>query len=392
MQIVQATFGVFHQFELANQLYRRGHLRKIYSTWPWFRLKREGIPRHLVATFPWVQTPDHLLDRSRFYPAAISLWMKRVNPIAFDWWTRMVVPPCDAFIGISGAGPLTGQLVQRRGGRYIVDRGSTHKRFQDRILAAEFARWNLPFTPEEPHIVAREEDSYARADAITVPSQAARRSFLAMGVPEAKLHVIPYGVRLERFQKTGEPPSDSFEVIFAGQVSLRKGIPYLLEAFAQVRHPSKRLTVVGAVQDHIRRLLARLPTENVTFAGAIPQPELIVRMSRSHVMVLPSIEEGLALVLAQSMACECPVIATRATGAEDLFTDGVEGCIVEDRDIAALTARMQQLADDPQQRGRMAAAARLRVNSIGGWEEYGRRWDRLLHQLTGIPRDAGEAG
>jgi starch synthase len=109
-------------------------------------------------------------------------------------------------------------------------------------------------------------------------------------------------------------------------------------------------------------------------------------------MVLPSIEEGLALVLAQSMACECPVIATRATGAEDLFTDGVEGCIVEDRDIAALTARMQQLADDPQQRGRMAAAARLRVNSIGGWEEYGRRWDRLLHQLTGIPRDAGEAG
>jgi starch synthase len=383
MQIVQATFGVFHQFELANQLYRRGHLRKIYSTWPWARVKREGIPHKLVGTFPWVQTPDYLLDRYRFYPAAVSLWMKRVNPITFDQWTRLVVPQCDAFIGISGAGPITGALVQRRGGRYIVDRGSTHKRFQDEIIAAEFERWKIPFTHEQPHIIVREENSYAQADAITVPSQAARRSFLAMGVPEAKVHVIPYGVRLERFHKTGEPHADSFEVLFAGQVGLRKGIPYLLQAFAQLRHPHKRLTIAGAVQEHIRPLLERLPKENVTFVGAIPQPELIDRISRSHVLVLPSIEEGLALVQAQAMACECPVIATCATGAEDLFTDGVEGFIVADRDVDALTARMQQMADDPSLRARMAASARQRVDSMGGWDEYGDRWESLLHTLTG---------
>jgi alpha-maltose-1-phosphate synthase len=390
MKVVQATFGVFHQFELANQLLRRGHLRKIYSTWPWLRLKREGVPRECVGTFPWVQTPDYLLDRYRWYPAPVSLWMKRVNPIAFDHWTRMVVPECDAFIGIAGAGPMTGALVQRRGGKFVCDRGSTHKRFQEETIAAEFARWSVPFTPEEPYVVVREEEMYAAADRITVPSTVARRSFLAQGVAAEKVEVIPYGVRLERFQKTGEPPADSFEAIFAGQVSLRKGVPYLLEAFARVRHPQKRLTVVGAVQEHIRPLLERLPMENVTFVGAIPQAELIDRMSRSHVMVLPSIEEGLALVQAQSMACECPVIATFATGAEDLFTDGVEGFIVADRDVDALAERMQRVADDPGLRARMGAAARLRVKSLGGWDEYGRRWDEFLHGLTGIPRDAGE--
>jgi glycosyltransferase involved in cell wall biosynthesis len=108
------------------------------------------------------------------------------------------------------------------------------------------------------------------------------------------------------------------------------------------------------------------------------------------VLVLPSIEEGLALVQAQAMACECPVIATDATGAEDLFTDGVEGFIVADRDVDALASRMQQLADDSFLRAQMAAAARLRVDSMGGWDEYGRRWDDFLHQLTGIRRDAGE--
>ena len=45
MKVTQAVFGVFHHFELAHQLRRYGHLQKIYSTWPWARLKREGLPR-----------------------------------------------------------------------------------------------------------------------------------------------------------------------------------------------------------------------------------------------------------------------------------------------------------------------------------------------------------
>ena len=390
MQIVQAVLGVFHHFELAHQLHRRGHLRRIYSTWPWARLKREGLPRALVGTFPWVHLPDYLLDLRSFYPPAVSRAMKRINPLAFDQWTRLVIPPCDAFIGISGAGLLTGQKVQRRGGWYVCDRGSTHQRFMDRVLRQEFARWELPLPVQPPHVTEREEACYAAADRITVPSSVARRSFLEMGVAPEKVAMIPYGVRLNRYQKTAEPAQDTFEVLFAGQVSLRKGVPYLLEAFARVRHPRKHLTVAGAMQAHMKELLPRLPTGQVTFAGAISQAELVKRMSRSHCLVLPSVEEGLALVQAQAMACECPVIATVATGAEDLFTDGVEGFIVGDRDVEALARRMQQLADDGGLRARMAAAARVRVGSVGGWDEYGRRWDELLHELTGVARSPEE--
>ena len=390
MQIVQAVLGVFHHFELAHQLERRGHLRKIYSTWPWARLKREGLPRALVGTFPWVHLPDYLLDLRSFYPPAVSRQMKRINPMAFDQWTRLVIPPCDAFIGISGAGLLTGQKVQRQGGKYVCDRGSTHQRFMDRVLREEFARWELPLPVETPHVTEREEACYAAADRITVPSRVARRSFLEMGVAPEKVEVIPYGVRLDQFRRLAEPAQDTFEVLFAGQVSLRKGVPYLLEAFARVRHLRKHLTVVGSVQAHIKDLLPRLPTADVTFLGSIPQAKLVERMSRSHCLVLPSVEEGLALVQAQAMACECPVIATVATGAEDLFTDGVEGFIVGDGNVEALALRMQQLADDGELRGRMAAAARVRVGSVGGWEEYGRRWDALLHALTGIRKLPGE--
>jgi glycosyltransferase involved in cell wall biosynthesis len=387
MQIVQAVFGVFHHFELAHQLHARNHLRRIYSTWPWARLKREGVPRELVHTFPLVHTADYLLRRTPIYSAALDARFNQWNSDSFDRWLRAKIEPCDALIAISGAGLTAGPKVQSRGGRFICDRGSTHQRFQDEVLAEEYRRWKVPYTAPAAHIVRREEAIYAAADAITVPSNVARRSFLAQGIAPEKVHVIPYGVRLDKFAPAEAPLADSFEVLFAGQISLRKGIPYLLEAFARVRHPGKHLTLVGSVQDDVRELLAKLPTQRVTFAGSLPQPELAARMARSHVLALASVEEGLALVQGQALACGCPVVATVATGAEDLFTDGVEGFIIPDRDTDALARRLQQLADDPALRERTSAAALERVKTLGGWDHYGDQWDKLLHAITGQPKD-----
>ena len=77
------------------------------------------------------------------------------------------------------------------------------------------------------------------------------------------------------------------------------------------------------------------------------------------------------MVMAQAMACGCPVIASENTGARDLFTDGEEGFIVPIRDVDALTQRLQQLADDPQLRERMGERSLGRVKNLGGWSEYG---------------------
>jgi alpha-maltose-1-phosphate synthase len=387
MKVTQAVFGIFHHFELAHQLHRRNHLQQIYSTWPWARLKREGLPHSLVSCFPYLHTPDYLLKRTSFYSPRMASKMASWNTRAFDLWTKRVIVPCDAFIAISGAGLLTGRKVQANGGIFICDRGSTHQRYQENIIAEERDRWNLPQPLGKPHITTREEEIYATADAITVPSTVARRSFLQMGIAPEKVHVVPYGVRLDQFTRTEAPPPDSFQLLFAGQVSLRKGVPYLLQAFARLKHPNKRLTIAGVIQDDIRGLLSVLPTENVVFTGSLPQAQLAKKMSASHLLVLPSIEEGLALVQGQAMACGCPVLATTATGAEDLFTNGEQGFIVPERDVDALVDRMQEIADDPTFQRKLSEAAMLRVNTLGGWDQYGETWDRLLHQLTRKPPD-----
>jgi starch synthase len=131
----------------------------------------------------------------------------------------------------------------------------------------------------------------------------------------------------------------------------------------------------------IATLLPSLPREHVEFLGSVPQARLPQIMSESHILVLPSIEEGLALVQAQALACGCPVLGTTNSGAEDLLTDGVEGFVLPIRDVPALTSRMQQLADDPALQQRMSEAALARVRHIGGWRHYGDQWETLLNKL-----------
>jgi alpha-maltose-1-phosphate synthase len=390
MRIVQAVFGVFHHFELARELDRRGHLSVIYSTFPWRRLRREGLSHSRVETFPWLHTTEFLLQRYGLTNRWLYDQLGYTNARAFDRWTLGRIPACDAFIAISGAGLKTGQEVQRRGGRFICDRGSTHQRYQDRIVSEELRRWGVEQPVTDIRDTLREEQIYETADAITVPSSFAAKSFVEMGLPAEKIRRIPYGVRLERFRRIGEPDPERFEVLFAGSVGLRKGVPYLLEAFAQLPHLKKRLRLVGAVQSDIRTVLPRLPQQSVEFLGTVSQERMAELMSTSHVMVLPSIEEGLALVQGQALACGCPVIASTNTGAEDLFTDGVEGFIVPIRDPAALTSRMQQLAEDRELQQRMSEAALARVRLLGGWQQYGDSWERLLRELTGVSQVAQE--
>ena len=228
MRIVQTVFGVFHHFELARQLHQRGHLERIYSTWPWARLKREGLPRGLVSTYPWVHTPEMLLQRYGVRNTWLLDQISYANALSFDSYTSRQLrhkPAPDALIAISGSSLTTGAELQGRGTRLICDRGSSHQRYQEQIVSEEYRRWGVDRPVTDIRDILREEKIYAIADAITVPSTFAARSFLESGIDPAKLHVMPLGARLEQFTPVGTPPPDRFEVLFAGSVGLRKGRP-----------------------------------------------------------------------------------------------------------------------------------------------------------------------
>ena len=111
----------------------------------------------------------------------------------------------------------------------VIERGSSHILYQQKILKEEYEKCGVPIQPFMlPHsrIVEKELQEYREADYISIPSEYVKRTFLEAGVPESKLIHVPYGVDLSAFPQI--PKEDSvFRVIFAGGMSLRKGVHYL---------------------------------------------------------------------------------------------------------------------------------------------------------------------
>ncbi|MBB4396206.1 glycosyltransferase family 4 protein [Bradyrhizobium sp. ERR14] len=269
------------------------------------------------------------------------------------------------------------------GANYLCDRGSTHILFQRDILQEEYEALGLSAPSFDQRIVEREIEEYDQADAILVPSEFVRRSFVSRGIPETKLIKIPYGSNLKMFYPSDERNNASFDILFVGALSVRKGLLYLFQAFEKLKAKNKTLTLIGAPTSDLEILTPFIPRENVRFLGVVPQPKLRYHMSKAHVLVVPSIEEGLALVMGEALACGCPVLATRNTGAEDLFHDGEEGLIIDARDSTALTEALAKLHSDPKLHRRMSQQARKRIETLGGWSEYGAK---IMDALKALQR------
>lgn len=375
MRVVLSCSAKFHTFNLARELYARGALAAIFTNYPRFKLKNEALPNELIKTFPWVQTPYMAFPWKQHLSGALIREWQNFSAISFGDYVARNLPDCDLYVGLSSSALPAGEKVHQRGAKFICDRGSSHIRSQNQLLLEEYALWNMTFDGIDPRIIAREELEYEEADSITVPSTFVYKSFIEQGIPAHKLRLLPYGVDLSIFHPFGKPDPQRFDILFVGGMSLRKGVQYLVQAYQKVNHPAKSLTFVGTPLKSLVEALTALGLwpEDAIILGHVPQRELKKVMSRSHVLVLPSLEDGFGMVMSQAMACACPIVASNHTGAKDLITDGVEGFIVPVRDVSGLTDKLQKLADEPRLREDMGNQALQKVKNLGGWADYGHK-------------------
>ena len=311
----------------------------------------------------------------------LAYWSKR-------WMDRMSEAPArdsNVFLFYSGAGLRTATRLRGSGVARVVEAVNSHVLVQERILREEYRRIGLPFVPFHPRDLARRVREYETADAILCPSDFVRQTFEDEGIPAARIFTVPYGMSLPSAPPPSEPSDETFRVLYVGQISVRKGLRYLFEAFAQLRHPKKELWIVGPMtrQTGLHDIAAPAGTR---FLGVLKGDALAHAYQSSTVFVLPTVEDGLGLVLGEAMAFGLPLIATVHSGGANLFRDGEEGFIVPIRDSGAIAERLQQLADDPALLRRTSAAAAARAKSLGGWETAGKMLVDALATISQIPQ------
>jgi glycosyltransferase involved in cell wall biosynthesis len=299
----------------------------------------------------------------------------------FDRWAARQLSDERVVVALSGFATNTLGAAAAAGTSTVCDRGSWHILEQQRVLDVEAATWGWPRVPFDPWLVDRELAEYEAARIVAVPSEPARRSFLRQGVPSSRVAKLAYGVDTSSYRRPDADRRDDKRVICVGYVGLIKGHQYLLPAYRRVRRAGSSLVLVGdAPEPSVRRLA--LDDADVTVLGAVSRDRVSSELRHSGIFVLASVQEGLALVIGQAMAAGLPVVASEATGAEELITDGVEGFIVPTGDEARLAEALDRLLADGELARAMGDAAWRRMQSLGGWDRYGENALALYRKLA----------
>jgi phosphatidylinositol alpha-mannosyltransferase len=215
-------------------------------------------------------------------------------------------------------------------------------------------------------------------------------------------NIIPNGVEVERFAAP-QPPLPELDdgminILFVGRLEKRKGLRYLLRAFARVKakRPDTRLIVAGGYDDHQRRGYERWVNEaglrDVAFVGYVPD-ELLPRYQHSaHIFCAPNTgNESQGIILLEAMAAGRPVVASNIEGFAGVITHGVDGLLVRPQDSDALGEALLGLVEDSDMRRELGARASERAQHFS-WDRVSQRvlsyYERLAFEKGYLPLDA----
>jgi glycosyltransferase involved in cell wall biosynthesis len=269
----------------------------------------------------------------------------RLYPL-FDRWVRSLLRPGQHLITSYAFANSAMKWSKAHGGMTFIDAQNSHPRFFWNLLTEEHRRWGSTYPPVAQYFNQRGLESVDQCNYIFASSTFVRDSFLAQGWEPRRVLLYTLPVNLDWFKpsEAERPEFRPLTLLNTGALCLRKGTPYLLEAFRLIRkkEPRAMLRLSQTVRDDAKEVLRRyadLPIDwspffNLRFEDQ--RQQYVERFQTSDIFVFPSIEDGFAFVVAEALACGLPVITTKNTGASDLVEPGKNGEVVPIRDPEAI--------------------------------------------------------
>ncbi|MGE5587636.1 MAG: glycosyltransferase family 4 protein [Clostridia bacterium] len=274
-------------------------------------------------------------------------------------------------------------------------------------VAARLASPGIPivFTvhgyPDAASYIASAFLANRMVDEVICVSEAERRAAERYGFRKDTLTVIHNGVappalaapsRRREFRQRLGLREDAVVIGTVSRLERRKGMAYLVSAFARIRHecPCATLLVVG--DGRMRRDLERLAIDlgvgdRVVFTGALEDPG--DALESMDIFALPSLQEALGMAILEAMARAKPVVATTVGGIPEAVAHGETGLLVPAKDDAALASAILALARDPAKRQEMGARGRARFEGLFTAEVMARQtlevYRRVLARTSARP-------
>ncbi len=381
MKITYTAPNRAHHYPYAEALYRADYLHAFISGFSRFSPRSQ-----LPAIGNKLKRHDFFQN---LYLASLKFRIGSFLSSKFNYLTNLSLDKAsyksaresDAFIFYRTEGLTTTERLKKEQSNTvcIMEEVNSHVDNQYAIMKEEFSSLGFGKNPERiPDHTARLK-AYERSDYILCPSEFVIQSFLERGFEPGRLLKVNFG--FSSFNYPFKIPvmrnTESFRVLYVGQLHFRKGLRYAIEAFKQIKHPKKEFVIVGPKSGITGLEKLDLPKE-IIFTGTLKGEKLTEQYRKANVFILPSLEEGLALVQLEALSSGLPIIITTHTGGEDIIKNGVEGFIVPPADSNAIKERLQEMADDRPLLEKMSKHALQTAHEYGSWDLAVKRLAEIL--------------
>jgi len=374
------TPGKFHYFDLANALNKNNQLSKIITGYPLFKIKKFNIPNHLIKSSSLYQILYRFFlkigFRSQHFYLNQIIWNNFLN---LDKIASRYENGSDIFLSLSGAGLDTGKRFRKAGKIYICERASSHIRFVSKILKIEYKKFKINFELDK-RIVNREIKEYKAANIILVPSRFVQKTFESEGIFNTKIITFPSDNKIFYYKKKRNFYANNFKIIFVGGLTLRKGVHYLLDAFNNLKFQNKELHLVGSLSNDFKLFKNKLLSKNIFVHGHKSHAKINDLLNNSNVFVMPSLEEGAAISVAQAMNTGLPVIVTENTGWKENVQKYKTGYVVKPMNASSIQNKLQYLNDNRSKLEFFSKNA-LKFSKNRSWDNYVKDLNKIIRNI-----------
>lgn len=212
---------------------------------------------------------------------------------------------------------------------------------------------------------------------------------------QGKVSIIPMGV----YPVILNPPSPKSEqksnkdIVFIGRIAEKKGLQYLIPAFDSFasQHPGYRLKIAGTgpFEPQLSSLISKAQNQNkIDLLGHVEGIEKLNLLEHAFCLVVPSIitdsgdAEGLPVSLLEGLSFGKPCIATKESGADDIVTDKLNGCIIDQKNEKDIIGALDWIADlDEKTRLQLSNEAR-KTSENYHWKNIARKYQNFLRKIA----------
>ena len=243
-----------------------------------------------------------------------------------------------------------------------------------------------PKDPRRPSLAEPLTATLAAAQLVHCVSADIAQAAAAFGLDTTRVRIIRPSVAPETYAPRGRSRQDgTLRLISVGALRWHKGYEFSVVAAARAVQAGVKVQYAivgdGDERERLEFAIRELGLEDVvTLEGAKAPDEVAAMLARSDVLLLPSIDEGIANAVLEGMASGLPVIVSDTGGMREAVADGVEGFVVPVRDPAAMADAIVRLAGDRALMARMGTAARARVEREFSLGDQARQWRRFYEE------------